>query len=52
MKILILSASTGGGHMRASSALKAYIQEQSPDAQVDIVDTFEFISPLDRKSVV
>lgn len=37
--------------MRASSALKAYIQEQSPDAQVDIVDTFEFISPLLNKTV-
>lgn len=51
MKVLILSATTGGGHMRASSALKSYIMENSNDAIVEIVDTFEFISPLLNKTV-
>ena len=51
MKILILSASTGGGHMRASSALKSYIVNNSPDAVVEIVDTLEYISPLLNKTV-
>lgn len=37
--------------MRASSALKSYILQQSPDSKVEIVDTFEFISPLLNKTV-
>lgn len=51
MKVLILSASTGGGHMRASSALKAYIEKNSEGASVEIVDTFKYISPLLNKTV-
>ena len=51
MNVLILSASTGGGHMRASSALKSYILERSPDSIVEIVDTFAAISPLLNKTV-
>ena len=51
MKVLILSASTGGGHMRASSALKAYIEKNSEDSTVQIVDTLEYISPFLNRTV-
>lgn len=51
MKILILSASTGGGHMTASHALCSYIQENKL-AEVKVVDTLEYISPILNKTVV
>lgn len=51
MKILILSASTGGGHMKASSALKSYIVNNDKNAVVKIVDTFEYISPILNKTI-
>ena len=35
MKILILTAATGGGHLRASSALKSYILETQEDCEVE-----------------
>ena len=40
MNIIILTGATGGGHNRASNALKAYIQSHDPGAQVDILDAF------------
>lgn len=49
MKILILSASTGGGHMRAANAMKEYFEENNID--VNIVDTLKYISPLLNKTV-
>ena len=51
MKILILTAATGGGHLRASSALKSYILENRSSDQVEIVDTLKYISPLLDKTV-
>lgn len=51
MKILILSASTGGGHMTASAAVKSYILSKEQDAVVEIVDTLEYISPLLNKTI-
>ena len=51
MKILILTAATGGGHLRASSALKSYILETQDDCEVEIVDTLKYISPLLDKTV-
>lgn len=41
MKVLIMSASTGGGHKRASAALKKYILEQSDKNEVVIIDAIE-----------
>ena len=38
MKILIFSASTGGGHKRAAAALKEYFEANSPDIEVRITD--------------
>lgn len=51
MNILILSASTGGGHNRASNALKSYITAQDNSVKVDIVDTLEYCSLLLNKTV-
>ena len=51
MKILILSASTGGGHMTAANALKSYIT-QNTKSEAEVIDTLEYISPILNKTVV
>lgn len=51
MNILILSASTGGGHNRASNALKAYISSVDENAKIDIIDTLEYCSSALNKTV-
>lgn len=51
MRILILSASTGGGHMRTSSAMKKYIEQNRPDDVIRVVDTLEHIGHLYNKTV-
>lgn len=51
MNVLILSASTGGGHNRASNALKAYITSNDPDSKVEIIDTLRYCSSLLDKTV-
>lgn len=51
MRILILTASTGGGHKRASAALKNYICEHDSAAVVKIVDAFEYLGPLINKTI-
>ena len=45
MNILILSASTGGGHMRASKAIENYMIQQGENINVEIVDSLLYISP-------
>ena len=40
MNIIILSSSTGGGHNRASNAMKTAILKKDPEAKVDIIDIF------------
>lgn len=52
MKILILSAKTGGGHMRAAEALKAVINQNDADAEVRIVDGLQYVSPSFNKFIV
>ncbi|MBQ3265262.1 MAG: galactosyldiacylglycerol synthase [Ruminococcus sp.] len=52
MKVLILTASTGGGHNRASNALKTYINEHDPSADVTIIDAIEECSPVLNIAVV
>ena len=49
MKIVILSASTGGGHMSAANALKDYINSNNETAVV--IDAIEYISPFLNKTV-
>lgn len=51
MKILIFSAATGGGHNRASNALKSYILSQDKTAEVKIVDVLEQCSSILNKTV-
>ena len=51
MKILILSAATGGGHMRASHAIEDYIRENAHGARVEVVDTLKSISPILDKTI-
>ena len=51
MNIIILSASTGGGHMRASKAIEGYMTRQNKDINVKIVDSLLYISPILNKTV-
>lgn len=51
MKILILSATTGGGHMSAANALKNYITNVDSTAEVNIIDTIQVVSPTLNKAV-
>lgn len=51
MNILILSASTGGGHMRASKAIESYMIKQDKDINVKIVDSLLYISPILNKTI-
>lgn len=52
MRILILSAKTGGGHMRAAQALKAVINERDSEAVVEIIDALEYVNHYFNKVVV
>lgn len=51
MKILILSATTGGGHMSAANALKNYIMSVDSESEVNIIDTIQAASPTLNKAV-
>lgn len=51
MKILILTAATGGGHLRASHAIKSYIERESPESEVAVVDALKSISSVLDKTV-
>ena len=51
MKVLILSASTGGGHNRAAAALKEYIINQNKNNTVQIIDALEQCSKLFNRTV-
>lgn len=46
MKILFLTAATGGGHIKAAQALMQQMERQIPDCQTMLVDSLKFISPL------
>lgn len=52
MNILILSASTGGGHKRAAAALEDTIRRTSPDVHVTVVDGLKAIGKTYDKTVV
>lgn len=51
MRVLILSASTGGGHKQASAAMKKTIEEKDGTAVVKIIDALECVSHLFNKTV-
>ena len=46
MKILILTAATGGGHKRAASALQAYITAHSPSDEVVVLDALKAVGSM------
>ena len=50
MNILILSASTGGGHIKAAEALKNFLDSKTNNT-VKLIDTLEYISPLLNKTI-
>ncbi len=52
MRILILFAKTGSGHMRAAQALESAVKENEENAQVLIVDALEYVSDKFNKLVV
>ena len=52
MNVLILTASTGGGHNRAASALKQFIGEYDPQTKVDVIDAIEECSATLNAMVV
>ncbi len=52
MKILILSAATGGGHNRAAHALKDFIDGYDKEAEVNIIDAIEECSSVLNFTVV
>lgn len=51
MKILILSAATGGGHLRASRAIEKYIKENSQGNEVTVIDALKSINVVLDKTV-
>lgn len=51
MKVLILSASTGGGHKRAAAALEEKIRVLSPGTEVHVVDGLRSIGKVYDKTV-
>ena len=51
MKILILSAATGGGHLRASHAIESYLLENTTDVEVRVGDALKTIHPILDKTI-
>lgn len=50
MKILVLTAATGGGHLRAASAIEQYIRDNT-DYEVQTVDTLKAVGRFLDKTV-
>lgn len=51
MKILIFTASTGGGHKRAAAAIEEKIKKLSPETKVKVVDAMKAIGKIYDKTV-
>lgn len=51
MRILILSAATGGGHLRAASAIKSYTDKFCKGNEVEVIDAFEYIGYFYNKTI-
>ncbi|MFH5834441.1 glycosyltransferase [Proteiniclasticum sp. C24MP] len=45
-KVVILSASIGGGHNAASNAIRMYAEELKEEYQVTVIDVLEYIRPI------
>lgn len=51
MKILILSAATGGGHLRASRAIQSYVLQNTSGNEVEVEDAMKNISAAVDKTI-
>lgn len=51
MRILILTASTGGGHKRAAAALKETIEKEDPSAVVNVTDGIQYCGKIYNKLI-
>lgn len=51
MRILILPASTGGGHKRAAAAIKEKIEEISPQTTVIVIDALKAIGKVYDRTI-
>ncbi len=51
MRILIFTASTGGGHKRAAAAIEAKIKSISPETEIKVVDAMKAIGKVYDKTV-
>lgn len=51
MNVLIFTASTGGGHKRAAAAIKAKINDLSPETNVTVIDGMEAIGKVYNKTI-
>jgi len=52
MKVLFLSVSAGGGHLRAAEALKECLELKYLDSKSIIIDTMKYINPLVDKLII
>ncbi|MDP4180996.1 MAG: glycosyltransferase [Bacillota bacterium] len=52
MNILIFTVSAGAGHVKAAEAIQEQIKLNYPDANIMIIDTYRYISPLLDKIIV
>ncbi len=51
MRVLILTASTGGGHNTTAKALKTTIENADPSATVQVVEAFAYCSKIYNKFI-
>lgn len=51
MKILILTAATGGGHIRAAVAIEKHLKDNCPGVEVRVADALKTISSVLDKTV-
>lgn len=51
MNILFLTATTGGGHVKAALALMKQMEKQIPDCRTNLVDSLKYINPVVDKLI-
>lgn len=52
MKVLILSVSAGGGHIKTAQTIKGYMDKYYKHIKVEIVDWLKYINPVVDKVVI
>lgn len=51
-KILLVSVSTGSGHVRAAEALLGFAQKTSPEFDIKHIDMMDYVGPTLKNSIV